>query len=171
MVGPKAAASAASFIDWLASTLVAAERGQGRNMVTATAADTVIKAIRIKTERLRVEYSDAESARVGSSLLITHTPVSYVRSTEWPGLIVAGSPSIQLGIDPARITPRSHRDQVIREGCEPGTVKSDSRTWLADAHPSCRLRGMSGLFLLTVERESIRSLTSRDALRVSSYRN
>src|SRR5579862_4654833 len=56
MVGPKSAASAVSAMGWLASALLAGERGHGRrDTATATAAETIVRAAIIHTERLSAE--------------------------------------------------------------------------------------------------------------------
>ena len=55
MVGPKVGASAASAMVGPASTLLAGERGHGRNTATATAAETMLRDIKIHTERISVE--------------------------------------------------------------------------------------------------------------------
>jgi hypothetical protein len=72
IVGPKAAASAASaasVVGGPASTLLGGRRGHGRKTATAVAAE-VVRAIRIHIERLNVECFGAVCALVGSLFLI-----------------------------------------------------------------------------------------------------
>src|SRR5580698_9918825 len=60
MVGPKAAASAVSAMGWPASTLLAGERGHGRNTATATAAKIEVRASKTHAERLSFERVGAD---------------------------------------------------------------------------------------------------------------
>src|SRR2546421_9365754 len=64
MVGPKTVASAVSAVGWPASTLLAGERGHGRDTAIATAAETIVRAAKIHTERLSAGSVDAECAPV-----------------------------------------------------------------------------------------------------------